>query len=123
LSLRRNIPLLTCALQPRQPVGVEVWHEFRPRISDGQAKEARMKTILVLFFAVLSTSALADVPGADWLTKQQIVDRLHSLGYTNITDLEADDGHWEGDAVKDGKTYELHIDPHTGQLTKNEPKN
>lgn len=77
---------------------------------------------LLLVLVLMSTPAFADTPGADWLTKQQIIDRLHALGYSNITGLEADDGHWEGDAVKDGKTYELHIDPHTGQLTKNEPK-
>ena len=36
--------------------------------------------------------------------------------------LEADDGHWEGDATKGGIAYEIHVDPHTGDLTKTEPK-
>ena len=39
-----------------------------------------------------------------------------------VTELEADDGHWEADATKDGKVYELHIDPKTGKLTKVELK-
>lgn len=80
--------------------------------------------LLAVFLAApaLATPALADAPGANWLTKQQVIEKLHDMGYSAITKLEADDGHWEGDAVKGGTTYELHIDPHTGKLTKNEPK-
>jgi hypothetical protein len=50
-----------------------------------------MKALLFLL-AFLVTPALADTPGADWLTKQQVIDRLHGLGYSSVTDLEADDG-------------------------------
>lgn len=74
------------------------------------------------FSAIASTSAIADQPGADWITKDQVIQKLKSIGYTDVRKLEADDGHWEGDAVKDDKTYEIHMDPKSGVLTKNEPK-
>jgi hypothetical protein len=71
--------------------------------------------------AVLVASAsiaLADQPGADWITKEQVTQKLTAAGYTNITGLEADDGHWEGKGVKNGKIMEFHVDPHSGALTK-----
>jgi hypothetical protein len=55
------------------------------------------------------------------MTAQQVTEKLRSLGYTEIRELEADDGHWEADVVKDGRTFEVHVDPHSGALTKNEP--
>ena len=83
-----------------------------------------MKAVLVASALVIGSSMLAyaDMPGADWMTKEQITQKLKGMGYTDVMKLEADDGHWEGDAMKDGKTYEVHVDPHTGKLTKNEPK-
>ena len=56
------------------------------------------------------------------MTKEQVTQKLQGMGYTDIRKLEADDGHWEGDATKAGVSYEIHVDPHTGDLTKNEPK-
>ena len=80
----------------------------------------------LIFSAFLACSAAgfayADMPGADWMPKEQIVEKLKGMGYTDIRKLEADDGHWEGDASKGGKVYEIHVDPHSGELTKNEPK-
>jgi hypothetical protein len=83
-----------------------------------------MKMILlaVALIAGVSTIASADMPGKDWMTMEQVTQKLHDMGFTSVTELEADDGHWEGDAVKDGQTYEVHVDPRTGVLTKNEPK-
>lgn len=63
--------------------------------------------------------ALADQPGTDWITKEQVTQKLTTAaGYTNITGLKADDGHWEGKGVKNGKIMEFHADPRTGALTK-----
>lgn len=83
-----------------------------------------MKAILLAAALVIGAGSLAyaDVPGKDWMTKEQVMTKLKGMGYTDVKELEADDGHWEGDAVKDGKTYEIHVDPHSGELTKNEPK-
>ena len=83
-----------------------------------------MKSLLLASALVVGMSgmAYADMPGADWMNKDQITNKLTDMGYTNIRKLEADDGHWEGDATKGSTEYEIHVDPHTGELTKNEPK-
>ena len=70
--------------------------------------------------AGIAGSASADQPGSDWMTKEQVMQKLSTAGYTNITGLEADDGHWEGKGTKNGKIMEFHVDPHTGALTKEE---
>lgn len=61
-----------------------------------------------------------DVPGADWLPKEQVTEKLEAAGYSNVTGLHADDGHWEGKGVKNGQITEFHVDPHTGALLKEE---
>ena len=62
-----------------------------------------------------------DKPGADWMTKEQVMQKLAAAGYTDIRGLEADDGHWEGKGMKGGKLLEFHVDPRTGALTKEKP--
>ncbi|HML27581.1 MAG TPA: PepSY domain-containing protein [Hyphomicrobium sp.] len=61
-----------------------------------------------------------DVPGADWMPKEQVTQKLEAVGYSNITGLHADDGHWEGKGVRNGTITEFHVDPHTGALLKEE---
>jgi hypothetical protein len=87
-------------------------------------KEFVMKAVLLASALVIGagTLAFADMPGKDWMSKEQVTTKLKSMGYSDVMKLEADDGHWEGDAMKDGKAFEIHVDPHTGELTKNEPK-
>jgi len=65
--------------------------------------------------------ALADQPGADWISKADLKSHMEAAGYSAIV-VGADDGHWEGEAVKDGRIVEFHADPHTGKITKSEPK-
>lgn len=65
--------------------------------------------------------AKEDKPGADWMTKEQVMQRLKAAGYSDVRKLEADDGHWEGKGMKDGKMLEFHVDPHTGAFTKEAP--
>jgi hypothetical protein len=82
----------------------------------------RIRTATFSMAALIAATglALADQPGADWMTKEQVTQKLTAAGYTNITELEADDGHWEGKGVKNGKIMEFHVDPHSGALTKEE---
>jgi hypothetical protein len=92
------------------------------------ASTMKGKTMKVLLFAAVTLAgsarlALADMPGADWMTKEQVTKTLSDRGYTNVNKLEADDGHWEGNAMKDGQMVEIHVDPHTGAITKSEPDN
>lgn len=78
---------------------------------------------LAVSFSALALPALADQPGADWITQAQAIAKLKAAGYTSVTKIEADDGHWEGEGIKDGKNYEFHVDPHTGKVTKSERDN
>lgn len=78
--------------------------------------------LAALFLVGASSLATADMPGPDWMTKDAVVKTLEGLGFTDVRKLEADDGHWEGDATKAGRRHEIHVDPHTGALTKDEPK-
>lgn len=86
-----------------------------------------MKTVtkliasLATLGALASAPAWADQPGADWISKEKAEATLKTAGYTQITKIEADDGHWEGEGVKsDGQKYEFHVDPHNGKITKDE---
>ena len=83
--------------------------------------------ILALALALnagLSGFAMADQPGPDWLPIDQVKKALMAEGYTEISKLEADDGHWEGEGLKaDGKRYEFHVDPQSGAITKDELDN
>ena len=46
---------------------------------------------------------------------------LKGAGYNQITNNEADDGHWEGEGTKaDGKRYEFQVDPHDGKIVRDE---
>lgn len=79
-------------------------------------------TGLALAGVLSAAPAWADQPGADWkVTKDQAEVALKAAGYTSITKIEADDGHWEGEGTKaDGMRYEFHVDPHSGKITKDE---
>ena len=41
----------------------------------------------------------------------------------SITAFEADDGHWEGEGVKNGKKMQFHADPKTGVILSEKPNN
>ncbi|KQP40822.1 peptidase [Methylobacterium sp. Leaf104] len=60
--------------------------------------------------------AAADTPGADWLTPAQTKQALTRAGYSEITKLEADDGHWDGEGIKDGRRMRFDADPKTGAI-------
>lgn len=84
-----------------------------------------MKSIVfgVALLALLAGAAVAEQPGPGWLSMDVVIKILNNEGYSVVTELEADDGHWEADASKDGKVYKIHIEPKTGKLIKVEPKN
>ncbi len=65
-----------------------------------------------------SVAVARDQPGPDWITKDQAMQKLTAAGYTNVTNLKADDGRWEGKGVKNGKIMEFHLDPRTGAVLK-----
>ena len=70
---------------------------------------------LTLQFVALG-SAFADQPGPDWMPAEKIKQKLISSGYSSITKIEADDGHWDGEGVKDGQKMKFEVDPKTGDI-------
>lgn len=73
--------------------------------------------LAILAAGLVSAPALADMPGKGWIKRDKVGQLLARKGY-HLTKIEADDGHWEGEATRRGVTYEFHADPHTGKLTK-----
>jgi len=79
--------------------------------------------VLAFFLAVAAGHGVrADTPGPDWIPPDEIIAKLKSLDYTDIGEIEADDGYWSVEARKGDATYEISVDPHTGVITKIEPE-
>lgn len=81
-------------------------------------------TVYAVCLAALALPSLAsasDRPGADWMQKPALKQQMQNEGYSAIV-VGADDGHWEGEAVKDGRIVEFHADARTGKITKSQPK-
>lgn len=79
--------------------------------------------------AVVATSALmtaglalADKPGAGWITIEKAIETAKSKGYTEVWSIEADDnGYWEGEGRKaDGVVYEFRIDGQSGNVLRDQ---
>ncbi|BBU32564.1 hypothetical protein BTHE68_62980 (plasmid) [Burkholderia sp. THE68] len=81
----------------------------------------KLRTVVATAILAGAWVAHADTPGSDWMSKEQAIQKLGEQGYSNAY-LKADDGHWEGEATKGGRIYELHVDSHSGEITKSEPK-
>ena len=78
----------------------------------------------VVLVGILSTWSLnlatADQPGPDWMPAQQVIEQVLKSGYTQVTKLEADDGRWEGEGIKNGQKMDFHADPKTGAIISEE---
>jgi hypothetical protein len=57
-----------------------------------------------------------DVPGSDWMPRDQVARKLEAAGYSTITGLKADDNFWKGKAVHNGKIVKFRVDPKTGEV-------
>ncbi|AMA45788.1 PepSY domain-containing protein [Pseudomonas alabamensis] len=80
----------------------------------------RLFTGLALVGSLGATAAWADQPGADWKVDiDQALQAAKGAGYSHITEIKIDDGHWEGKGTKaDGMKYEFQIDPRSGAIVK-----
>lgn len=77
----------------------------------------------LLAAGLFAVPALADDrPGPDWMPIEGAVRALEQAGYANVHGLEADDGVWEGKAVKDGRSVKVKVDPHNGAVTEKAAK-
>ncbi|WP_375409658.1 PepSY domain-containing protein [uncultured Methylobacterium sp.] len=61
-------------------------------------------------------AVLADQPSADWMPAEKVKQKMMSSGYTSITKLVADDGHWDGEGVKNGQKMKFEVDPKSGDI-------
>jgi len=55
--------------------------------------------------------------GPDWMRADQVIQKLLQSGYTMISKIEADDGRWEGNGIKNGLKMEFHADAKSGVVT------
>ncbi|NOJ42812.1 PepSY domain-containing protein [Bradyrhizobium sp. WSM 1791] len=49
---------------------------------------------------------------------QQVIEKALKAGYTQVTKLEADDGRWEGEGIKNGQKMDFRADPRRHQPRK-----
>lgn len=87
-----------------------------------------MKTFTALALASalaigVAAPAFADQPGPDWISAEQVMQKLKDAGYTQISELDADDGRWEGEGMKNGQKMEFDVDPKTGAIQNERPDN
>ncbi|MBR0844078.1 PepSY domain-containing protein [Bradyrhizobium liaoningense] len=84
------------------------------------------RIIPVVLAVVLSASSVnvahADLPGADWMPIQQVLEKVLKSGFTLVSKIEADDGRWEGEGIKDGKRVKFYADPKTGEIMSTRPE-
>lgn len=81
----------------------------------------RHRLLTVAALAALSGAAFAQVPaptaGKDALKEPQVRALLTERGYTNIDDLDFEDGMWETDATSaNGDRVDVRINPATGDV-------
>ncbi|THF64988.1 PepSY domain-containing protein [Pseudothauera nasutitermitis] len=60
--------------------------------------------------------AAADRPPADARPLSEIVAALERQGYGPIVEVDFDDGRWEIEAYRQGRKFDLRVDPHSGAL-------
>lgn len=71
----------------------------------------------LLAISLVAATGVAAAQSADALTAPQVRAELQAQGYTDIDDLEFDDGMWKADATSaDGKRLDVRVDPRTGQV-------
>lgn len=64
-----------------------------------------------------SMAPAAGVPGAqDWMSSDEIRERLEAQGFTDVEDLDRDGGMYQARASRDGQTYVLQLDAETGAI-------
>jgi hypothetical protein len=72
---------------------------------------------MVVSAAFLSSSlAAAEHLPADARPLSEIVAALERQGYGPIIEVEFDDGRWEIEAYRQGRKFELKVDPHSGSV-------
>ncbi|OLU17242.1 MULTISPECIES: PepSY domain-containing protein [unclassified Pseudomonas] len=82
-------------------------------------------TALTAAAAMSAGFAMADRPGADWISIEQALSSAKQAGFTQIHKIEADDaGYWEGEGTKqDNRLYEFRVDGKSGKVIREQLDN
>ena len=82
-------------------------------------------TALPAAAAMSAGLAMADRPGADWISIEQALSSAKQAGFTQIHKIEADDaGYWEGEGTKqDNRLYEFRVDGKSGKVIREQLDN
>lgn len=72
--------------------------------------------LCVALLMVASTMARADQPGPDWMQMEQVKAKVLQSSYSQVTKLEADDGRWEGEGIKNGQKMDFDVVSKTGVI-------
>jgi predicted aspartyl protease len=67
----------------------------------------------LIFGLLLAGNAIA----AGDLSKDQVKAKLEAAGYTNVSDIRREKGHFDVKAMKDGQEVMLDVDAKTGAIT------
>lgn len=82
-------------------------------------KTTALALLTSIGLAFASSAALAgDKPPEGSKPLSEIVLKLEQAGYGPFEEIEFDDGRWEIDVYRNGEKRELHVDPKTGEVTK-----
>ncbi|MGY0635179.1 PepSY domain-containing protein [Luteimonas sp. A478] len=80
-------------------------------------KHATIRTTVFAAALAFAGAACAGDPGQDGMSEREVRDALAAAGYTDIDDVERDDGVWEADARDaDGRRIDVRVDPRTGTI-------
>lgn len=78
---------------------------------------AAVAALVTGHFAVAQTATTSN-----WLDPNEVIRNLEGAGYTDVHDLEKDDGIYEAEATNaSGQRVDLDIDPSTGNVLREEP--
>lgn len=67
------------------------------------------------------SAALADEPGPDWMSAEQVKENVLKSGYTAVAEIKAEKDHWRGEGIKNGQKMEFFADPKSGALVIEKP--
>ncbi|WGL17667.1 PepSY domain-containing protein [Microbulbifer bruguierae] len=70
------------------------------------------------FAALSSTQANAkdEKPPPGAMALSMLLTKLEQQGYTPVVDVSLEQGRWEVEAYKEGKKYDLEVDPNSGEI-------
>ncbi|WP_428818583.1 PepSY domain-containing protein [Microbulbifer sp. MCCC 1A16149] len=66
--------------------------------------------------AATQASESDEMPPPGAMALSAIVTKLEQQGYVPVVDVSLDNGRWEVEAYKEGKKWDLEVDPNSGEI-------